>query len=323
MPNLPLWVYCCCGGNPTNCCDWWSCPVATPTTVRVEYLYEKVRYYSNGQRLVMEREKWSVANRNALTRKGINCLDPLGYDDGCTQARFEYEAAVYYYNWTVLNDATLDGYTGTISGGGQPCTGCIFRGPGTTPLCVGVPTACLYREDLTSGAVNLTGGTVSPLNCVFGRSDGDIIKYGCTNACDGCVAPFVQFRPTQTTFTGSTLTNFGCCTSDPPVPESPITIVIPRFTLVGRCGCPDINSWAKPKNGCSCPDTNDPFTACIGATCNCLGVNNYTTLTTGQDCWSWTCANYAPDPFNPIITACNTCLDYIERCEKTVTVTVI
>lgn len=321
MPNLPLWAYCCCGGEPTSCCDWYAdCAVATPTTISITWTYEKVRYYSNGQRLVMEYETWTVANANAISRKGINCLDPLGYDDGCTQATFTYESGQNYYNWNVLNDATLDGTTGTISGAGAACSGCIFNGSGTTPVCDLPLVACLYRTDKVSGATTLTGASTSPFTCVFARSDSDILKYGCTTKC-GCVAPFVQFRPSTTSFTGSVETIFGCCTDEVNIDPSPQTIGVPSFSLVGNCGCPNPKSWVSPKEGCDCPNIYSPFDAC-NYTCDCNPVNNVTTISTGEDCFSWTCANYAPDPENPIVTVCEPCISFVEKCESNVIVTV-
>lgn len=321
MP-LPLWVYCCCGGEITNCCDWWSsCPVATPTNVTVQWTSEIVRYYSNGQRLVQQRETWTVSNRAALTRKGLSCLDPFGYDDGTVSADFTYEAEQYIYAWNVLNDATLDGYTGTISGAGSACSGCIFNGPGTTPICQKNILACLNRTDRITGATIVTGANPSPFTCVGARTDTDVLKYGCTNKC-GCVAPFIQFRPSATDFVGQSEVDIGCCNDDSPPSATPISILLPSFTLVGNCGCPSGTSWTNPKEGCDCPNTSSPFDAC-NYTCDCNPVNNITTITTGQDCFSWTCANYAPDPFNPIITACEVCLDWEERCESNVIVTVV
>ena len=321
MP-LPLWSYCCCGGEIANCCDWWSsCPVATPTNITVTWTYELVRYYSNGQRLVQAYETWTLTNANALTRKGINCLDPLGYDDGCTEANFTYESGQNYYAWNVLNDATLDGYTGTIVGAGSACSGCIFNGPGTTPICQKFVQACLSRTDKISGTTVVAGAALAPFTCVGARNDSDVLKYGCTNKC-GCIAPFIQFRPAANSFTGQYESLMYCCNDDANIKPSPIAINFPKFTLVGNCGCPSPTSWSNPKEGCDCPNLASPFDACT-VPCDCNAVNNITLITTGQDCWSWTCANYAPDPFNPIITACEVCLDYIEKCEQNVVVTVV
>lgn len=322
MPNLPLWVYCCCGGEPTDCCDWYSiCSVPTPTSITISWTYEKVRYYSNGQRLVQEYETWTVANANAISRKGSSCTDPFGYDDGCTQATYTYESGQKYYAWNVLNDATLDGTTGTISGNGSNCSGCVFTGSGNVPTCDLPLVACLTRTDKVYGTTTLTGGTPAPFTCVFARSDSDILKYGCTTKC-GCVAPFVQFRPTTASFTGSAQTIYGCCTDDTNTDPFPQTIMVPSFTLVGLCGCPNAKSWVNPKEGCDCPNTASPFAACQ-TTCDCNPVNHTIILSNGQDCYSWTCANYAPDPENPIIISCEPCIDFVEKCESKVTVTII
>ena len=320
MP-LPFWV-CCCGGEVTDCCDWWtSCPVATPTTITITFTYEKVRYYSNGQRLPLEYETWSVQSANAISRKGLVCYDPLGYDDGCTQAKYTYESGSISYAWNDYLDSTIDGTHGTISGSGANCTGCIFRGYGTTPLCQANLLACEYRRDKYSYTGTLTGGSNSPINCAFGRSDGDIIKYGCTTKC-GCVQPFIQFRPSTNSVTGTFTSYSTCCNDDPSVDPTPATIGVPSFTLTGKCGCPDTSTWDDPKFGCDgCPYAS-PFDYCA-ATCGCKSVKQVNTLTTGTDTHSWLCLNYTPDNQNPIIVVCEKNIDWVEKCETTISVEVV
>lgn len=320
MP-LPLWLYCCCGGEPTTCCDWWeNCPIATPTNIYIQSRYELVRYYSNGQRLVLADEIWSVDSANAISRKGLNCLDPSGYDDGCTQATYTYESNTYTYAWNVLNDATLDGTTGTISGAGAACSGCIFTGCGNQPYCQKNLIACLSRTDKVSGTVLLAGATTSPVTCQFGRSDSDILKYGCTVDCSGCTSPFIQFRPSTTTFTGTSSTIIGCCNDDTAPDPTPIVIGIPQFTIIGRCGCVDGNTWSDPRGGCT---SNPVFEYCTYPIGMCTPINGDVTITTGTDCFSWTCYNSCPDPLFPLVTVCEPCVDYTEVCEYNLTVTVI
>lgn len=319
MP-LPLWVCCCGEGGLVDCCDWYSsCPVGTPTNITVTFTYEKVRYYSNGQRLPLEYETWTISNANAISRKGTICGNPLGYDDGCTQANYTYESGDIYYNWNTNYDSTIDGTTPTFPY--PPCSGCIFPGYGITPACQKNIVACEYRRDKQSYTGVLTGGSNSPVNCAFGRSDGDILKYGCTEKC-GCIAPFIQFRPSTNTVTGTAETDFTCCTSDTDIPPFAQAIGVPSFTIVGKCGCPAANTWDDPKFGCDgCPYPS-PFDYCQ-YTCGCLSIKQATTITTGTDYYYWQCQNYTPDNQNPLLKDCEVYLDWEEKCEQTMTVSVV
>jgi len=309
--------WCCCEGTLNDCCEMQSCSgFVAPTQITITYSGTVTRTWSTGQSAVIATYTYTIQSDSAFTQRGNNCTADSPREFGCPTATLTYNYNGYEYQ---PQDIVGEDYRS----GHVPCGGCDANF-----LCDLDIVYCLYQTANFYGTSRVVNGSGSPLfgsGCCQPRVTNDsVLRLLCCESCK-CVRPAVMYTPAVTLwFTANdfyTITP-GCCNTDVGG-SGPGTWIMPRFQILGKCGCPDATTWSQANivTDCAPPDY-----ICAGGSicCGPLSCSGLPTgvISTGAEAWSWQCQSDSGDPLNPIINFCEVTVGYTDVCNQTLTVTI-